>query len=143
MTTRAQSNLTPLKLAEHQNVDRLLRETIVDKNDAVTTSAIVAAYHLHHRQDAGRDVVRRCLAELEQATRAPPDSHQIYPAYALSIAMKSRDPVSLDRTLRGAISGPRSTSSYFVKSGLYPPAHMMLIRHVTRLLHSAPSTLDK
>lgn len=77
-----------------ESMDRLMRSTVVDKDDAVACAALVSAYHL---LNIARDTVKRWSNEVAEAARAPQAQIAQYHALGLLYEMRAQDSVALVR----------------------------------------------
>jgi coatomer protein complex subunit gamma len=107
-----------------QSIERYMKQAIVDKNHAVSSSAIISSLHL---SDRAYDVVKRWVNEAQQGLSSPNDMVQ-YHALGLLHHLRQRDPLAVEKLV-----------SKLAKSGLKSPfAHCLLIRIAAQLLEDAP-----
>jgi len=103
------------------NLDRHLKQCVVDKNPGVASAAILAGFHLSDTQK-GDQLVKRWTGEIQSAV----DSrfHMVqYHALALMYKLRHQDGLAISKLVSAGIQNLRS-----------PLAHTLLIKYSMRIL---------
>lgn len=105
-----------------QSIERFIKQAIVDKDAAVSSSALVSAYHIY--SNGGREVVKRWVNEVQEALNRPVGAIQ-YHALGLMYLIKQQDKMAVTKTVQGLFKGNILRSPY---------AHCMLIRYTYKVM---------
>ena len=108
-----------------QGIERFIKQSIVDKNPAVSTAAIVSSVHLFH---LNREVVKRWANEVQEAINSKGPTTQ-YQAIGLLYQMKQHDRMAVIKMIQTYAKGSLRS----------PHALCMLIRFIYKIMEEDPS----
>ena len=115
-----------------QSIDRLLKQAIVDKNHAVSSSALVSSLYLFSSSPSSRDIIKRWSNEVNEAISSKGVITQ-YHALGLMFQIKQHDKMSLQKLI-----------SLLFKQGLKSSfALCMLVRYSVILIESDLSSTSQ
>ncbi|PVU99222.1 hypothetical protein BB559_000897 [Furculomyces boomerangus] len=133
-------------------IERFLKAAIVDKNQSISSSALVSAYHLHGK---ARDIVRRWGGEVQEVLNGKTASSGIsffgssksntttaqsieqYHALGMLYTLRQNDRMAVAKIVQSFGGGSRG--GWNIKN---PLAHVLLIRYAVKVMGSDPSSAE-
>ncbi|PVU85747.1 hypothetical protein BB560_006925 [Smittium megazygosporum] len=133
------------------SIERYIKSAITDRNTAISSSALVSAFHLNNK---ARDTVRRWSSEVQEvvsgktlggsfsfftSNSSSPNSLGITQYHALGTlyALKQNDRIAVAKIVQGFSSGARGGSA--IENSF---AHVLLIRYAVKVMSTDPSHLN-
>ncbi|OLY82279.1 Coatomer subunit gamma [Smittium mucronatum] len=132
-------------------IERFIKAAIVDKNQAISSSALVSSYHLYGR---ARDIIRRWSSEVQEvlsgknsssgmfsfgSSNSSPSSNGIeqYHALGMLYILKQNDRMAVAKIVQNF--GSSSRGGWEIKN---PLAHILLIRYAMKVMSNDPSLFN-
>jgi coatomer subunit gamma len=102
-----------------QGIERFIKQSIVDKNPAVSSAALVSSLHLFSQN---KEIVKRWSSEVQEALVSKGPSAQ-YQAIGLLYLMKSHDKIALIKMVhtfaKGSLKSPHAVCMLIRYVGVY------------------------
>ncbi|OMJ30220.1 Coatomer subunit gamma-2 [Smittium culicis] len=132
-------------------IERFIKSAIVDKNQAISSSALVSSYHLYGR---ARDIIRRWSGEVQEVLSGKSNSSGLsffssassspitngieqYHALGMLYTLKQNDRMAVAKIVQNFGSGSRG--GWDIKN---PLAHVLLIRYAMKVMSNDPSLFN-